>query len=441
MSYNSENGIISAPVSIDDVKRALGESSNNLATLCKSENINIWSKYKPISCKGEFKEYPIREDSEEIVTSSYNKYTCVVRCGMNIPMDTYKNLRYNYGGEGFAIEACKELYYDNVYGVRGIDKDASTNSHTVYASGKHFPKGGANSPYRLGDFRNYNSKAISNMFQSSIPTLFYVEVYYSSTPKFNCVLYKNTNVDDNTNVTMEDIITDLYLAWSFWIQIRYDSPYNTTDKIYKNYYVGNCKKPTDYIYAGREITFDIGSGDKVVTIVPFLAYTRNATLYDNTKIIFISPHGSISFKYYPRQINMESIKSGSSGFVDFSSLRELVGATCICKAKIYKLPDAALTVTDGMFRSVCTYGNNQTFRMPTSNKTTYGRGYVSNSSGQGISSITVPNGDRTDYIEVYIRFDNVYEGGYYGQMCQLSFEINIDGGWKQVPPGGSYIMR
>lgn len=428
MSYNSETGIISAPVSIDDVKRALGESSNDLATLCKSENINIWSKYKPISCKGEFKEYPIREDSEEIVTSSYSNYTCVVRCGMNIPMDTYKNLRYNYGGEGFAINGCYNLYIDNIYGaIGGIHGDTST-----MVSGKHFPKGGANSPYRLSDFRNYSSKATSNIFRTSIPQLFNAEIYYSSTPKFNCVLYKNTNVDDNTNLTMDDIITDLSLAWSFWIQICYNSPYNTTDKIYKNYYVGNCQKPTDFIYASREITFDIGSGDKLITIVPFLAYTRNATLYDNTKIIFISPPGSISFKYYPRQINMESIKSGSSGFVDFSSLRELVGGTCICKARIYKLPDATITITDGMFRSVCTYGNN---------KTTYGRGYISNSSGQGISSITVPNGNRTDYVDIYIRFNNVYEGGYYGQMCKLSFEINIDGGWKQVPPGGSYIMR
>lgn len=428
MSYNSETGIISAPVSIDDVKRALGESSNDLATLCKSENINIWSKYKPISCKGEFKEYPIREDSEEIVTSSYSNYTCVVRCGMNIPMDTYKNLRYNYGGEGFAINGCYNLYIDNIYGaIGGIHGDTST-----MVSGKHFPKGGANSPYRLSDFRNYSSKATSNTFRTSIPQLFNAEIYYSSTPKFNCVLYKNTNVDDNTNLTMDDIITDLSLAWSFWIQICYNSPYNTTDKIYKNYYVGNCQKPTDFIYASREITFDIGSGDKLITIVPFLAYTRNATLYDNTKIIFISPPGSISFKYYPRQINMESIKSGSSGFVDFSSLRELVGGTCICKARIYKLPDATITITDGMFRSVCTYGNN---------KTTYGRGYISNSSGQGISSITVPNGNRTDYVDIYIRFNNVYEGGYYGQMCKLSFEINIDGGWKQVPPEGSYIMR
>ncbi len=428
MPYNSNTGIISAPVSIDDVKQALGESSNDLATLCKSENINIWSKYKPISCKGEFKEYPIREDSDEKATSSYSKYTCVVRCGMNIPMDTYKNLRNNYGGEGFAINGCYNLYIDNIYGKNGgISAD-----RTTMVSGKHFPKGGANSPYRLSDFRNYNSKAKDNRCLTSLPQYNTVEVYYSSTFKFNCVLYMNTNANNNTNLTMDDIIPDLSLAWSFWIQIRYDSPYNTTDKIYKNYYVGNCKKPTDYIYAGREIIFDIGSGDKVITIVPFLAYTRNATLYDNTKIIFISLPGIISFKYYPRQINMESIKSGSSGFVDFSSLRELVGASCICKAKIYKLPDGALTVTDGMFRSVCTYGNN---------KTTYGRGYVSNSSGQGISSITVPNGNRTDYIEVYIRFDNIYDGGYYGQTCQLSFEINIDGGWKQVPSGDSYIMH
>lgn len=428
MSYNSENGIISAPVSIDDVKRALGESSNDLATLCKSENINIWSKYKPINCKGEFKEYPIREDSDEIVTSSYSKYTCVVRCGMNIPMDTYKNLRNNYGGEGFAINGCYNLYVDNIYGRNGgISADTTT-----MVSGKHFPKGGANSPYRLSDFRNYNSKAEDNRCLTSLPQYNTVEVYYSSTLKFNCVLYMNTNVDNNTNLTMDDIITDLSLAWSFWIQICYDSPYNTTDKIYKNYYVGNCKKPTDYVYASKEITFDIGSGDKVITIVPFLAYTRNATLYDDTKIIFISLPGAISFKYYPRQINMESIKSGSSGFVDFSSLRELVGATCICKARIYKLPDVTFTVNDGIFRSVCTYGNN---------KTTYGRGYVSNSSGQDTGSVTIPEGDRTDYVEIYIRFDNIYDGGYYGQMCQLSFEINIDGGWKQVPPGGSYSMN
>ena len=426
------NGKIIAPVSIEDVKTVLGETSNDLATLCKSENINIWSKYKPISCKGEFKEYPIVEDSYETVKSSYNKYNCDIRCGMNIPIDTYRNLYNNYGGEGFIIKACNNFYQDNVYGSNGVDKDASTSSHTVHASGKHFPKGGTNSPYRLGDFRNYTNNAKINRFLTSLPKLSDAEIYYSSTPKFNCVLYKNTNVDDTTNLTMDDIITDLYSAWSFWIQIGYTSPYNNTDKVYKNYYIGNCKEPTNYIYASKEISFDMGN-DKSITIVPFLANVRDANLYDNSKIIFIDSPGSISFKYYPRQINMESIKSGSSGFVDFSSLRQLVNGTCICKARIYKLPDATFTVTDGMFRSVCIYDNH--------NKTTYGRGYVSNSSGQSTGSVTIPQGDITDYVEIYIRFDNIYEGGYSGEICALSFEINTDGGWKQVPPGGYYVIN
>lgn len=46
MSVN--NGKITPPISIDDVKSVLGESSNDVATLCKSTKINKWSKNKPI---------------------------------------------------------------------------------------------------------------------------------------------------------------------------------------------------------------------------------------------------------------------------------------------------------------------------------------------------------------------------------------------------------
>lgn len=54
MSYDSSTGIISAPVSIDDVRSCLGESSYDLGTLCKSDKINIWAKYKPIALRGDF---------------------------------------------------------------------------------------------------------------------------------------------------------------------------------------------------------------------------------------------------------------------------------------------------------------------------------------------------------------------------------------------------
>ena len=42
-----ENGKITAPVSIDDLKNLFGEGSGDLATLCTSPKINVWAKYKP----------------------------------------------------------------------------------------------------------------------------------------------------------------------------------------------------------------------------------------------------------------------------------------------------------------------------------------------------------------------------------------------------------
>ena len=50
MSWNDK--YISKPVSIADVKSAVGSSSNDLATLCTSSAINMWSKYKPIYHSG-----------------------------------------------------------------------------------------------------------------------------------------------------------------------------------------------------------------------------------------------------------------------------------------------------------------------------------------------------------------------------------------------------
>lgn len=64
MSYT--NGIISAPVSIDDVKAALGESSNDLSVLCTSKNINMWSKHKPTRQAA-----PFYETADQIIKSQW----------------------------------------------------------------------------------------------------------------------------------------------------------------------------------------------------------------------------------------------------------------------------------------------------------------------------------------------------------------------------------
>lgn len=125
MSYNSDSGIISAPVSIDDVKRALGESSNDLATLCKSENINMWAKYKPTCYPSPFPDnwYKARDGNY----------------GISVP--TYNNL-------------------ESLYNAYFIDGDKNHNNGYSYER----PSGGSAEPYRLGDFRGYNNNATSPIY-------------------------------------------------------------------------------------------------------------------------------------------------------------------------------------------------------------------------------------------------------------------------------------
>nr|DAJ58181.1 MAG TPA: hypothetical protein [Crassvirales sp.] len=122
MPYNSESGIISAPVSIDDVKQALGESSNDLATLCKSDNINMWSLYKP-----------------------------------SVNPDIYSDNAYK-GGLTITNISLEEL--SNWFYVGADDRSCAITYEKPY--------GGEKSPYRLGDFRDYFHKAVCQ---------FYIEVY------------------------------------------------------------------------------------------------------------------------------------------------------------------------------------------------------------------------------------------------------------------------
>lgn len=110
------NGKIVAPVSIDDVKSVLGESSNDLATLCKSSKINVWAKYKPTVYPSPF------------------------------PDDWYKAKDGNFG-INITVENGKNNWKDL------IGEYSKTNNG--YGNIYNRPTGGANSPYRLGDFRGY----------------------------------------------------------------------------------------------------------------------------------------------------------------------------------------------------------------------------------------------------------------------------------------------
>ena len=112
----------------------LGVSSNDIATLCKSANINKWSKYKPISIT---KPFNITEKDR-------------ANCRYGLDFTTNSILTNNFRRDSsFSLSS---------YSLQNI---LNASSEWTYSR----PSGGSSSPYRLGDFVNnetlndgYNAK-------------------------------------------------------------------------------------------------------------------------------------------------------------------------------------------------------------------------------------------------------------------------------------------
>lgn len=117
MAYN--NGIITAPVSIYDVQRALGSGSNYLGTLCQNLNINKWAWFKPI-----------RTSNIGLLNESMRQSA---RYGLFF--------RENTDAENL-LKGTVAINETN------FDKAASSNYEWSYIR----PTGGLSSPYRLTDF-------------------------------------------------------------------------------------------------------------------------------------------------------------------------------------------------------------------------------------------------------------------------------------------------
>lgn len=131
------NGKITAPVSIEDIKTVLGESSNDLATLCKSNNINMWSKKKPVRL---YKTFP------DINSTWYRAD-------------------------------------DDDLGIQ-INKGADTNLGTLYAGASFVykkPQGGYLQPFRMSDFIGYNHNAKPFLYCENLGSVAVVDAFTGET--------------------------------------------------------------------------------------------------------------------------------------------------------------------------------------------------------------------------------------------------------------------
>lgn len=168
------NGKITAPVSIKDVQEVLGETSNDLATLCKSDKINMWAKYKPVS-----------NDS----------------CFMGI--------KANWKGKlGNA-----NIEYPTTNNISQI-KDLYTSSGASFSYTK------VGSPYRLADFNGYNHKVsapTSGFSMNENPT--------NQSVSGSCMYGLSSTSEDN--ITMSDLLDVGDTEYYFGIAL-----YNTKGLVY-----------------------------------------------------------------------------------------------------------------------------------------------------------------------------------------------------------------
>ena len=136
------DNVITAPVSIYDVQRCLGLSSNDVGTLCASERIKRWAKFKPVNIGGTYG------------GSTYiNTY----------PLLNASTKRWN---ESLSFQWWRDTNRHNNlsrYGIIPVIATSASALYTKYAEGGEWlyypPMGGSNYPYRLIDFNQYYHNA------------------------------------------------------------------------------------------------------------------------------------------------------------------------------------------------------------------------------------------------------------------------------------------
>lgn len=174
-----QNGKISAPVSVADVRKCLGENKNSVGRLCISPKINMWSKAKPIRYPGVV---PLTREQRKGIGKNY---------GLVIP-------------EFSSVTAM----------VAAIDGAANGWSYDR-------PVGGEASPYRLSDFDGYNHLAKEIRVQMLAPESVSTELS-GSTLRVQLSMEAMTDPDNPTiesdRIELKDLTVADYFFGAYLVQ-------------------------------------------------------------------------------------------------------------------------------------------------------------------------------------------------------------------------------
>ncbi len=388
------NGKITAPVSIDDVKRALGESSDDLATLCNNDGIVPWSRCKPIAYSQPFTDIPpVREDRTINVTSYYGA-PCIVRCGILVP-----EIKYDVNNFNAIFDIAERLDSDNTWG-NPFAPSATYNGYHLH--------GGTSEPYRLGDFRNYCNNA-SKTFAINTPNKT-IHKIYNTERTMSVVLYEDMSTDDHGySVLLENMFQNLYEYWSLYLCVRYG-----TDKNCSLIKVSDVNKNEYYVYAKGDVVF---TNDDVY-IVPCLIPDKYEA---GLSIVILDSPGRILWEYKPRVINIYKIKSGNQDWEIMDDVINIENNEIMLLVEISKT-SSSKTFANGQFKCIAHYINDT--------KTVISYGDITNSLGQKINVFTVPVGNENDKVQCYLKFTGVHENPKIGTNIYFDFEWYDDDTYK-----------
>jgi hypothetical protein len=141
-------GIIESPVSIQDVRAVLGDSSTVLGNLCDSEKLNPWAKYKPVRWSiedGGWSKLLTGDDEAWRGTDGM--------CGFAIPVYTVSE----QSSESDTLSSLQSVLGNGLYNQTGLNTDGTLKTSQL----------GTKYPARLSDFDGYNHNVIKKFVTSA----------------------------------------------------------------------------------------------------------------------------------------------------------------------------------------------------------------------------------------------------------------------------------
>lgn len=190
---------LSTPINTTKVANTIQSSSRNVGVLCTASTINKWSKHKPIR-------YPKVDGLLE------------------------KEWR------GTTTDILQNIIYGLKVGTGGMNWKDLHNTNYEYVGR---PTGGANAPYRLGDFRGYDHDARPSLYGFPGNDEFY---YWDVEGSLSITIINDWNGTNTTGINLSDL-TDLNDAYDIadyypcvmigtWVHACYNKTLMSLEKTY-----------------------------------------------------------------------------------------------------------------------------------------------------------------------------------------------------------------